>query len=433
MTEVGYGSNQSRGATRSAIPLRRCSLSKVPERSLISLRTPVVSFSCGGWASLPVLVFLILDNLLEPIDHVCFAAVCKQWRSMSKLYNQATQRWRNKQLPPMLLIPNQDNDHRRVVYSISEGRVYSNIRLQVPFSRRCCGSSHGWLATVDTTEQGCPVVVLRNPFTKAKPIFLPPLDILIAKYETSYHEHYVRKVILSVDPTMNPENYVVVALCGRWPMLAFIKAGQNTWTYPSPNGNFGDVIFYKSNVYALEAMGDIESLDVFSSDSNPSQPPQLKPRTHFRPFEPYCFHAYLMESIKGDLLHILRFYALIDGRFNYGAGRRTTHFMIYKWVFDNEDEGSIGHNVEVKSIGDEALFVGDNHSISILASNFPGCQPNSIYYSDDYISNYPSLEGDEPYDMGIFNLEDGTITQHYSLHSNSQRAIWVVPPFNGLF
>ncbi|CAB4286374.1 unnamed protein product [Prunus armeniaca] len=376
MTEVGYGSNQSRGATRSATPLRRCSLSRVPERSLISLRTPV-SFSCGGWASLPVLVFLILDNLLEPIDHVRFAAVCKQWRSMSKLYNQATQRWRNKQLAPMLLIPNQDDDHRRVVYSISEGRVYSNIRLQVPFSRRCCGSSHGWLATVDTTEQGCPVVVLRNPFTKAKPIFLLPW--------------------ISLSQT----------LCGRWPMLAFIKAGQNTWTYPSPNGNFGDVIFYKSKVYALEAMGDIESLDVFSSDSNPSQPPQLKPRTPFRPFEPYCFHAYLVESIKGDLLHILRFYALIDGRFNYGAGRRTTHFMIYKWVFDNEDEGSIGHNVEVKSIGDEAL--------------------------DDYISNYPSLEGDEPYDMGIFNLEDGTITQHYSLHSNSQRAIWVVPPLMDYF
>ncbi|XP_021803102.1 putative F-box protein At1g65770 isoform X1 [Prunus avium] len=396
-------------------------------------RTPFVSFSCGGWASLPVLVFLILDKLLEPIDHVHFAAVCKQWRSMSKLYNQATQRWCNKQLPPMLLIPNQDDDHRRVVYSISEGRVYNNIRLQVPFSRRCCGSSHGWLATVDTTEQGCPMVVLRNPFTKAKPIFLPPLDILIAKYETSYHEHYVRKVILSVDPTMNPENYVVVALYGRWPMLAFIKSGQNTWTYPSPNGNFSDVIFYKSKVYALEAMGDIESLDVFSSDYNPSQPPQLKPRTPFQPFQPYCFHAYLVESTKGDLLHILRFYALIDGRFRHGAGRRTTHFVIYKWVFDNEDEGCIGHNVEVKSIGDEAVFVGDNHSISILASNLPGCQPNSIYYSDDYISNYPSLEGDEPYDMGIFNLEDGTITQHYSLHSNSQRAIWVVPPFNGLF
>ncbi|VVA38443.1 PREDICTED: F-box [Prunus dulcis] len=153
-------------------------------------------------------------------------------------------------------------------------------------------------------------------------------------------------------------------------------------------------------------MGDIELLDVFSSDNNPSQSPQLKPRTPFRPFQPYCFHAYLVESTKGDLLHILRFYALSDG--------------------------SIGHNVEVKSIGDEALFVGDNHSISILASNFPRCQPNSIYYADDYISNYPSLEGDEAYAMGIFNLGDGTITQHYSLHSNSQRAIWVVPPFNGL-
>ncbi|KAI5351621.1 hypothetical protein L3X38_004512 [Prunus dulcis] len=101
-------------------------------------------------------------------------------------------------------------------------------------------------------------------------------------------------------------------------------------------------------------MGDIESLDVFSSDNNPSQSPQLKPRTPFRPFQPYCFHAYLVESTKGDLLHILRFYALSDGRFNYGAGRRTTHFVIYKWVFDDEDAGSIGYNVEVKSIGVDA-------------------------------------------------------------------------------
>ncbi|CAL8132156.1 unnamed protein product [Prunus armeniaca] len=388
-------------------------------------RTPVDSFSCGGWTSLPMLVFLILDKLLEPIDHVRFAAVCKHCRSMSELYNHATQRWRNKQLPPMLLIPKQDDNYRRVVYSISEGRIYNNIRLQVPFSRRCCGSSHGWFATLDV-EQRLPVVVLRNPFTKAKPIFLPPLRTIISHDDPPYHEQYVRKVILSADPTMNPENYAVVALYGRFFMLAFIKAGQNNWTYPIPNGIFDDVIFYKSKVYALETYGEIESLDVFSSDS-----PRLKLRTPYKPF-PSCkfLHAYLVESTKGDLLHILRFYASSEGRFRYDARRQTTHFIVYKWVY--EDGGSIGHKVEVKSIGDEALFVGGNHSISVLASKFPECQPNSIYYTDDYFSNWPTLHSDEPFDMGIFNLEDGTITQHYSPHSNSQRAIWVVPPFNGL-
>ncbi|KAL6285736.1 hypothetical protein ACE6H2_010126 [Prunus campanulata] len=140
--------------------------------------------------------------------------------------------WRNKQLPPMLLIPKQDDNYRRVVYNISGGRIYNNIRLQVPFSRRCCGPSHGWFATVDV-EQTLPVVVLRNPFTKAKPIFLPPLKTIISHDGPPYHEHYVRKVILSADPILNLENYVVVALYGRGLMLAFIKAGQNNWTYPS--------------------------------------------------------------------------------------------------------------------------------------------------------------------------------------------------------
>lgn len=41
-------------------------------------------------------------------------------------------------------------------------------------------------------------------------------------------------------------------------------------------------------------------------------------------------------------------------------------------MFDNED-GSIRHKVELKSIGDEALFVGNNDSISVLASKFLGC------------------------------------------------------------
>lgn len=100
-------------------------------------------------------------------------------------------------------------------------------------------------------------------------------------------------------------------------------------------------------------------------------------------------------------------------------------------MFDDED-GSIGHKVELKSIGDEALFLGDNDSISVLASKFPGCQSISIYYTDDYISGYPTFDGDQAQDMGTFNLEDGTITQTFPLRTNSQRAIWIVPRFHGL-
>ncbi|KAM1005881.1 hypothetical protein ACFX14_002783 [Malus domestica] len=53
-------------------------------------RITPVSFSTTGWASLPTLIFLILDRLPEPIDHVCFAAVCKEWRSLSNIILQQT-------------------------------------------------------------------------------------------------------------------------------------------------------------------------------------------------------------------------------------------------------------------------------------------------------------------------------------------------------
>ena len=56
------------------------------------------------WAYLPVPILCsILDKLPEPIDHLWFGAVCKQWYSVSKDCIQAKQRW-NKLLP-MLMIP----------------------------------------------------------------------------------------------------------------------------------------------------------------------------------------------------------------------------------------------------------------------------------------------------------------------------------------
>ncbi|CAL8994576.1 unnamed protein product [Prunus brigantina] len=74
-----------------------------------------------------------------------------------------------------------------------------------------------------------------------------------------------------------------------------------------------------------KALGPTSRMDVY----------MLKLLTHPEPFQDYGFHAYL-------------------------------------WVFDYED-GSIRHKVELKSIGDEALFVGDNDSIFVLASKFVGC------------------------------------------------------------
>lgn len=60
-----------------------------------------------------------------------------------------------------------------------------------------------------------------------------------------------------------------------------------------------------------------------SSDINNSS--QLKLLTHPEPFQDYGFHAYLVESTKGDLLHFIRNYALIDGFFKHN-NRRALRF-----------------------------------------------------------------------------------------------------------
>ncbi|CAL2231767.1 unnamed protein product [Prunus armeniaca] len=113
-----------------------------------------------------------------------------------------------------------------------------------------------------------------------------------------------------------------------------------------------------------KALGLTSRMDVYMVISDIKNSSQLKLLTHPEPFQDYGFPAFLVESTKGDLLHILRNYALTDGFLKHN-NRHTTGFEVYKWVFDDED-GSIRHKVELKSIGNAALFVGDNDSIFVI-------------------------------------------------------------------
>ena len=58
--------------------------------------------------------------------------------------------------------------------------------------------------------------------------------------------------------------------------------------------------------------------------------------------------------------------------------------------------------IEMKNLSANALFLGDNSSISILTSNFLGCQRNSIYFTHDKDDASLSKQG--------HNLQSGRIT-----------------------
>ncbi|KAF5731184.1 F-box protein [Tripterygium wilfordii] len=78
---------------------------------------------------------------------------------------------------------------------------------------------------------------------------------------------------------------------------------------------------------------------------------------------------------------------------------------------------------QIHSIGDDEIFVGDNsNSMCVDASNFPGCMPNTIYYTGD---------SEEPHDWGVFDLKDGIITRHYCGDQIQREGlpppVWIVP------
>ena len=134
---------------------------------------------------------------------------------------------------------------------------------------------------------------------------------------------------------------------------------------------------------------------------------------------------YLVESPNGNILRVIRIAENEEG--DYGNAT-TLRFMIYKLV--HSDCLEIPKWIKVDCLGDVSLFLGDNHSTSVKPSDFIGCQPNSIYFCDDYFNLYYLHGG--PTDIGVCDLNDGSITRHYSL-KHSQRLmpppIWIIPKF----
>ncbi|WJX62415.1 hypothetical protein P8452_47414 [Trifolium repens] len=125
------------------------------------------------WANLVSLALdVILEKLIEPIDRIWFASVCKNWHSIANLNHQYNHQFRGNILP-MLMIPTENSFEKRSLYSVLANRVYP-FELTMLYNQRCCGSSHGWLATIDEED----VITWVNPFKNVAPISLPCKNII---------------------------------------------------------------------------------------------------------------------------------------------------------------------------------------------------------------------------------------------------------------
>ena len=77
------------------------------------------------------------------------------------------------------------------------------------------------------------------------------------------------------------------------------------------------------------------------------------------------------------------------------------------WVYEiaGKGTGNVGW-VKRDDLGDSAnIFLGNNNSISVSAFDFPGCQPNSIYFlENNFIFHF---------DMGVYNSKHQSISLDY--------------------
>lgn len=300
------------------------------------------------------------------------------------------------------------------------------------------GCGHGWLAAIDHLPPfSVANLHLLNPFKNV----VYPLNGIGWTLGTRFKPKGVPKLILYGDPTVKGDNsFMVVVFYINGSRLAFTRGVQYFWTCIRSIEEYSitDAVFYKGQVYAVETnFGRIVSFDVKSCWDGLPQ----RAKTHYTPDMCSCSRSYLVESTNGELLHVRRFLKL-QRQWDQLTMPVTHAFKVYKLVFD--DNGSIVQQVELKTLRDETLFVGDTQSMAVLASSFSWCKPNSIYYTSDSITVDEYLNFNEynfngiQCDIGIFDLEQGTATpirwppRNSEYEYRSQAPIWILPPINGL-
>ncbi|PRQ38729.1 hypothetical protein RchiOBHm_Chr4g0417201 [Rosa chinensis] len=214
------------------------------------------------------------------------------------------------------------------------------------------------------------------------------------------------------------------------PPLGLDSDADRELTLELSNGQLLDVGYYSIGYYSNDFLSECSSDYYYSSDDEEEEEEELNTETamviHCRyPPEKIilapslgskAYSEYLVESTKGELLHVQRLY-------------RHKKFKVYKVVLDGKDGGSMVQHVEVNGIGEDAIFIDEHqHSFSVLASKIPGCQPNSIYFTR--ITRRREIL------ICIYDLEAGTLTvdhQKTALYSwdkfiEPRFPSWAVPP-----
>ncbi|CAN6200832.1 unnamed protein product [Urochloa humidicola] len=401
-----------------------------------------------SWSELPADVLVtVLEGLT--IHDLCRAgAVCRWWNAASSRVRAHHRALFLPRTSPCLLYTAAAGTG--ILYSITDGKSYpvplTGGGASIP-GVFWLGASHGWLVTADEHAE----LHLVNPVTGRCIDTLPSVSTieqvrrrvhdeatgggaaggpddtyLVYTYDWSLvaHprdaddpgftlsardlvDHLYHRAFVSSDPSAGGDCVVVLLY---WPhyQLCFARPGDAHWTWiqtPPENTGYCDCAFNGDGrtLYAMRHDGAIHAFDLRGR-------PAVEREVVLRPQIPvvrqrttnYLLHAPWLGcwlQVWRNTDEVADATVVIDG----GGDRpwKTEWIKVYR--VDLEEQTL----VEIKNLGDHALFVGCNYSFSLAATDCPGVLPNHVYYTDNE-EHYALYSKQCPRDIGIYNVGEGT-------------------------
>ncbi|CAF1703225.1 unnamed protein product [Brassica oleracea var. botrytis] len=303
------------------------------------------------------------------------------------------------------------------------------------------GSSRGWVASMNTEDMTVHVTNMFNPTvpkSSQRVISLPPFDPIIPYDSLPFNPRcpigYGASLSSCPDRSQDSDS---VTLALKWmDSISFCNLGNGSkWIHlqDSIPGHFcGSRVFFSDRDSTFYLTPNVPFLPVrhpspqFHQLAYYPQPTSLCrlpdiSDTEYELLRQCGPFNQMVQSPSGDLLLVIWFVqATVGGnpisfweQHKKKEGHVTKRFMVFKVDSDN------GCKSYTEDIGDLCIFYGQNELFCVNATNYPGLEPNSIYF----------VEFGDTGRIYIFDLATQTFTELAKLDNLTGPPYWLDPTF----